>query len=270
MEIVIATLVVGIIGLVIGFALVFAGQKFHVEVDEREAAVREALPGNNCGACGFAGCDAMAAAIAKGEAAVNACPVCSPDAVGAIGAVMGVQADAMQRRVAAVHCSGDCGKSPAQADYVGIQDCRSAVLAGLAPAACAYGCVGLGSCAKACPQDAIRVSDGLAHVNPSLCVGCGLCAAACPKGLISLVPAQGVLSVNCSSRDKGPAVRKVCAAGCIGCGLCVKQCRFGAVTLENNLARIDPDKCTGCGACAQKCPVKVISGGTVRSEAAAS
>lgn len=258
MEILIATLVVGIIGLLIGIALVAAGAIFHVEVDERVAAVRLELPGNNCGACGYAGCDALAAAIAAGDAPANACPVCSASATEAIGAIMGVSVTAGKRRVAHVHCSGDCVKSPAKVDYVGIKDCRAAALAGLSPSACAYGCLGFGSCVKVCPQDAISMVDGLARVSPAACVGCGLCVETCPQGLISLVPA-GVLSVGCSSHDKGPAVKKVCAAGCIGCGLCVKQCEYGAVTLENNLARIDPDKCTGCGKCAEKCPVKVIT-----------
>lgn len=257
MEILIATLVVGLIGLLIGITLVGAGAFFHVEVDERESAVRAELPGNNCGACGYAGCDALAAAIVNGSAPVNACPICSADATGAIGEIMGVSVSAAQRRVARVHCSGDCVKSPAKVGYVGIQDCRAAALAGLSPSACAYGCLGFGTCAKTCPQDAISMVDGLARVRPAACVGCGLCVSACPQGLISLVPA-GVFSVSCSSHDKGPAVKKVCAAGCIGCGLCVKQCEYGAVTLENNLAVIDPDKCTGCGKCAEKCPVKVI------------
>lgn len=257
MEILIATLVVGLIGLLIGVALVAAGAFFHVEVDERESAVRAALPGNNCGACGYAGCDALAAAIASGGAPANACPICSPQAAAAIGEIMGVAVSAAQRRVARVHCSGDCVKSPAKVGYVGIQDCRAAVLAGLSPAACSYGCLGFGTCAKVCPQNAIVISDGLAQVRAAACVGCGLCVSACPQGLISVVPAD-VFQVGCSSHDKGPMVKKVCAAGCIGCGLCAKQCEYGAITLDNNLASIDPGKCTGCGKCAAVCPVKVI------------
>ncbi len=258
MEILIATVVVGLIGLLIGVALVAVGKRFHVEVDEREVAVRERLPGNNCGACGYAGCDAVAAAIAKGEAPVNVCPVCSADAVAAIGQVMGVEAQAAQHRVAFVACSGDLSRSPDQTDYVGIRDCRAAVLAGVPARACAHGCLGFGSCAAVCPQGAISVSGGLARVRETLCVGCGLCVNTCPQGLISLVPAGTARAVRCSSRDKGPQVRKVCAAGCIGCGICARQCEFGAVTVEQNLARIDPAKCTGCGKCAEKCPAKVI------------
>lgn len=257
MEILNATLVVGLIGLLIGIALMVAGRLLHVEVDEREAAVRSHLPGNNCGACGYAGCDALAAAIVSGSAPANACPICSADAHSAIGDIMGVSVSASRRRVAHIHCSGDCIKSPVKVDYVGIEDCRSAALAGLSPAACAYGCLGFGSCAKACPQNAISMENGLAKVNPAACVGCGLCVSVCPHELISLVPTD-VLSVRCSSHDKGPAVKKVCAAGCIGCTLCTKQCEYGAITMDNNLARIDPEKCTGCGKCAEKCPVKVI------------
>ena len=66
------------------------------------------------------------------------------------------------------------------------------------------------------------------------------------------------VAVRCSSQDRGPAVKKVCTAGCIGCGICAKQCEQGAVTLENNLSRVDPEKCVGCGKCVEKCPTKSI------------
>ena len=70
--IVIATVVVAVVGIVIGIILGVAGEKFKVEVDPREEAVLDALPGNNCGGCGYAGCSGLAAAIAKGEAEVGA------------------------------------------------------------------------------------------------------------------------------------------------------------------------------------------------------
>ena len=105
-EIIITTVVIGVIGLVIGIALVAAGKKFYVAVDEKAIAVRECLPGNNCGACGYAGCDAVAAAIAAGEAPVNACPVSSAEVVDKIGAIMGVETEAAQRKTAQVKCSG--------------------------------------------------------------------------------------------------------------------------------------------------------------------
>ena len=53
--ILIAVAVVAGVGIVIGILLGVAGEKFKVEVDEKEIAVRELLPGNNCGGCGYPG-----------------------------------------------------------------------------------------------------------------------------------------------------------------------------------------------------------------------
>lgn len=257
-EIMIATLVVGAIGLLIGLALVTAGKKFHVEVDERVSEIREALPGNNCGACGYAGCDAVAAAIVDGAAPVNACPVCSQSAVGQISQIMGVEAVESVKKVAFVRCAGDCDSTKAKCNYVGIHDCRSAVLANIPVWECDYGCLGFGSCVQACPHDAIHVQNGVAVVDSSKCVGCGLCVQACPKHLVELIPAGKPVAVQCVNHDRGPQVKKVCSAGCIGCTLCTRQCESGAITVENNLAHIDYDKCTGCGKCAEKCPSHII------------
>ncbi|MBQ2057454.1 MAG: RnfABCDGE type electron transport complex subunit B [Oscillospiraceae bacterium] len=257
--IIITTLVLTAIGLIVGVGLVFTGNKFRVEVDERETAVRECLPGNNCGACGFAGCDAMAAAIVKGEAPVNGCPVGGGPVAQKIGEVMGVTAEAEERKVAFVRCKGSCEVTHNQGNYVGIKDCRSAVLSGINVTECDYGCLGFGSCAAVCPQNAIRVKNGVAEVDRRKCVGCGLCVKACPKGLIELIPSSKRVAVQCSNKDKGPLVKKVCSAGCIGCSLCVRQCEHDAVTVENNLAHINYVNCVQCGKCAEKCPVKVIT-----------
>lgn len=257
-QIVIATAVVAVIGILIGVALVFAGKKFEVEVDEKEVAVRGALPGNNCGACGYAGCDALAAAIAKGEAPVNGCPVGGQPVADAVGEIMGVAAGAAEKKVAFVRCHGTCEHTSRQANYVGIADCVSAQAAGIHMWACDYGCTGLGSCVKVCPEHAIQVIDGAAVVNPEACIGCGLCVKTCPKGLIELVPYEQKVFVRCMNRDRGPAVRKICDAGCIGCRLCTKQCGDDAIHVDENLAHIDYTKCINCGKCAAKCPQKSI------------
>ena len=257
--IIITTLVIAVVGAIVGAGLVYTGKKFYVEVDEREAAVRECLPGNNCGACGYAGCDAMAGAIAKGEAPVNGCPVGGAPVAEKIGEIMGTSADATERNVAFVRCKGSCEVTHNQGNYVGIQDCRSAVLSGLNVTECGYGCLGFGSCVQVCPQNAIRVVDGVAIVNRLRCVGCGLCVKACPRGLIELVPESKHVAVQCSNRDRGPMVKKVCSAGCIGCGLCVKQCESKAITVENNLAHVNYAECVQCGKCVEKCPAKVIT-----------
>ncbi len=257
--ILITTITITVIGVIVGAGLVFADKKFHVEVDERETAVRAALPGNNCGACGYAGCDAMAAAIAKGEAPANGCPVGGASVAAAVNAIMGTDAEAAERKVAFVKCKGSCDVTRNQGNYVGPMDCRSVALNGLTITECGYGCLGLGSCVQACPQGAIRVDNGVAVVNEAKCVGCGLCVKACPKGLIELVPESNRVRVQCSNRDRGPAVKAVCEAGCIGCQLCTRQCEFDAVHVNDNLARITYANCTQCGKCAEKCPAKVIT-----------
>jgi len=259
MIILITVLVIAAIGAIVGTGLVFTGKKFHVDVDPREAAVREKLPGNNCGACGYAGCDALSAAIAAGDAPVNACPVGGAKAAEEIGKIMGVAAGEVERKVAFVRCKGSCEVTHNQGGYVGVKDCRSAALAGIPVTDCDYGCLGFGSCAEVCPENAITVRDGVAIVNRNKCVGCGLCAKACPRGLIELVPESKHVFVQCMNRDKGPTVKKVCSAGCIGCSLCAKVCESGAMEFSGTLAHVDPEKCTQCGKCAEKCPAKVIT-----------
>lgn len=259
MGILTAAAVVAIVGILIGLFLGIAGIVFKVEVDEKEEAVLAALPGNNCGGCGFAGCSALAAAIAKGEAAVNACPV-GGDKVGAqIAEIMGVEAENGKRMTAFVHCQGDCDKTHLDYDYAGIEDCRMlSFVPNGGPKSCNYGCLGYGTCVKVCPFDAIHVVNGVAVVDREACKACGKCIAVCPKHLISLEPYDASYVVMCSSEDKGPVTMKACSAGCIGCGICVKNCPAGAVKVENFKAVIDQEVCTGCGTCAEKCPKKAI------------
>lgn len=257
--ILIATITVGAIGLLIGILLIMVDKKFKVEVDEKELAVREFLPGNNCGACGFAGCDAMAAAIAKGEAPVNGCPVGGAAGAEQIAKIMGVEAEEAERKVAFVKCSGTCDKTVQKCNYVGIRDCNAAVGAGISPWACDYGCLGFGSCAAVCPFDAIHVIDGVAVVDRTKCKACTKCVAVCPKHLIEIVPDNAKYAVSCSNKDRGPAVKKVCSSGCIGCKLCEKQCEHDAIHVDGNVAAIDYEKCVGCGKCAEKCPAQNIT-----------
>ena len=259
MQIILITVgVITLVGILVGAGLVATGKKFHVDVDEKEAAVRAELPGNNCGACGYAGCDAMAAAIAKGEAPVNGCPVGGTPVAEKIAEIMGVKAEAVEKKAAFVKCKGSCDVTKNQGNYIGVRDCRAAVLSGMNVTDCDYGCLGFGSCQAVCPNDAIKVVNGVAVVNENKCVACGLCVKACPKGLIEIVPVKNRVRVQCSNKERGPMVKKACEAGCIGCTLCVRQCDQGAITVTNNIAHIDYEKCTQCGKCAEKCPAKVI------------
>lgn len=259
MGIVLAAAVVGILGILIGVFLGVASEKFKVEVDEKEILIRNELPGNNCGGCGYAGCDALAKAIAAGNADVGACPVGGGSVSEKIAGIMGVEGGSAEKKVAFVKCKGTCDKTNMQYNYYGISDCRKiTVVPGAGEKACAYGCMGYGSCVKACAFDAIHVVDGVALVDKEKCVACGKCVGACPNRLIDLVPYQAEHLVACSSHDKGKDVKAKCSAGCIGCTLCTKQCEFDAIHMDNNLAVIDYSKCTNCGKCAMKCPVKVI------------
>ena len=257
--ILIAAAVIAVAGLIVGIGLGLFGEKFKVEVDEKEVAIREELPGNNCGGCGFAGCDALAKAIAEGKAPANACPVGGAPVGEKIAAILGVSAGAAEKKVAFVRCKGSCDKVKTLYNYDGIDDCaKASVVPAGGPKACSYGCTGFGSCVKACQFDAIHVVDGVAVVDKEKCVACGKCVATCPKGLIQIVPYNAEHLVQCSSHDKGKDVKAACQAGCIGCTLCTKQCESDAIHMDNNLAVIDYEKCTNCGKCAEKCPVKVI------------
>ena len=259
LAIVVAALVVGFVGLFIGFFLGISGEKFKVEVDEKESAVLEVLPGNNCGGCGYAGCSGLAAAIAKGEAPVNQCPVGGAPVAAKIGEIMGVAADEGEKKVAFVKCAGDCEKANNDYEYTGLTDCAAlAFVPNGGPKTCNYECLGGGTCVKACPFDAIHVVDGVAVVDKEACKACGKCVAACPKHLIELVPYSASHLVRCSSKDKGKDVMAACSVGCIGCHLCEKNCEYDAVHVEDNIAYIDQSKCVGCGKCAEKCPKKAI------------
>ncbi|MGI6069965.1 MAG: RnfABCDGE type electron transport complex subunit B [Blautia sp.] len=257
--IIIATAVVAGTGLFIGIFLGVAGKKFAVEVDEKEVAVREALPGNNCGGCGYPGCDGLAAAIAKGEAPCNACPVGGAPVGNIIAGIMGQEVVEAARQVAFVKCGGDCEKTKVNYEYTGTDDCEMmAFVPGSGDKKCAYGCLGYGSCVKACPFDAIHIINGIAVVDKEACKACGKCVAKCPRHLIKLVPYEQTTFVACSSNAKGKAVTESCEIGCIGCKKCEKACPNGAVTVTDFCAHIDYEKCTNCGACKEACPRGVI------------
>ncbi|MBU3128100.1 RnfABCDGE type electron transport complex subunit B [Clostridium tagluense] len=251
---------IGGMGLVFGVVLGYANKKFHVPVDPKVPLVREALPSANCGACGFAGCDAYAAAVVEGGTPLNLCSVGGASVAQNIGEIMGLTVETANPKVAFVKCKGTCTVAKEKYEYDGIRDCRQAVIApGEGPKACSDGCLGFASCVRACEFNALHIIDGVAVVYNDNCVACGACIKVCPKNLIELVPATQEVLVECNSKSKGKSVKENCGVGCIACTMCVKVCPSEAITMVNNLATIDFEKCTQCGLCATKCPTKAIS-----------
>ena len=137
----------------------------------------------------------------------------------------------------------------------GAEDCLAASKLGGGDKMCKYACVGLGSCAAACPFDAISVKDGVANVEYTKCNGCGMCVSACPKGIIKLIPYDTYNWVGCMSREIGRRSAEGCLSGCTGCGECLRVCPENAIVLQKSrLAEIDYTKCSGCGMCFSVCP----------------
>lgn len=253
-DILIALGVVACISLILGILLALFIKFFGIEEDEKAKNIRALLPGINCGACGFKGCDDYAAALAEGKAKPNLCVPGAEDTANAIGALLGIEVEPPKDVVAFVHCNGVCDATVKKATYDGISSCKAASMLYGGPDACRYGCLGCGDCAAACTSNAICIKDGIARVDTRLCIGCGLCTSVCPKKIISMVPQETQVSVYCSNKDKGADARKACKNACIACKKCEKACPNGAITVIDNCAVIDYTKCTGCKACVNGCP----------------
>lgn len=258
-EVISSVLIVSGVGLFIGLFLGVAGEKFAVYVDPKEQEVLDALPGNNCGGCGFPGCSGLATAIAKGEAPVTACPVGGEECANKIAEIMGLSAEGAKKMTAFVKCKGTPARTFDNYEYYGIRDCKMALVApGSGPKSCKYGCIGFGNCVKVCPFDAIHIIDGIARVDKFACKACNKCVVECPLQLIELVPFDNTVLVGCSSKDKGKDVKTACKVGCIACKICEKTCQYDAIHVVNDVAIVDYDKCTMCGDCVAKCPSKII------------
>lgn len=257
-SILIAILVVAALGLLSGILLTLASHFLQVKEDERVKKLRECLPGVNCGACGYTGCDDYARALAEENVKTNLC-VPGADGVAAdIAEILGVSAEDVAERVAVVHCNGTCDVTDKKSVYDGVNSCRAASMLYGGPNSCTYGCLGCGDCGEVCPTQAICLKDGIARVDRRLCIGCGLCVKKCPKGIISLIPAAKSTLVLCSNKDKGAVARKVCSNACIGCKKCELNCPEKAITVIDNLAVIDYDKCSNCGICINGCPTHCL------------
>ena len=259
--ILIPAIVLGLTGLAMGLFLAFASIKFEVQVDPKIEAISGILPGANCGGCGFPGCSGYAAAIVEQGAPMSLCAPGGAAVAAKIGEIMGASVDVSSEKVVArVLCQGDNTRTTKIYEFDGeLQTCAAMMLYAGGDKSCVYSCLGHGDCEKVCPVGAIKVNEkGIAEVDEEKCISCGLCQKACPKKVIAMLPQSKKVTVTCSSKDKGATAKKACSTACIGCGICAKNCPVGAITVENNLAKIDPAKCISCGICALKCPTKAI------------
>ena len=251
--------VMAAIGGALGLLLFVASRAFAVKVDPRIEKIGAALPGVNCGGCGYAGCSGYAEAVVNEGAAVDLCAPGGADCARAVAEVMGVEFGGADRKVSVLACRGTREHAGDKYEYFGVNDCRAAALLHDGPKACRYGCLGLGSCVAACPFDALVMDeDGLPHVIEELCTACGKCVTVCPRDLFTLRSEKQTVLVACSSHDPGKVVNKACKVGCIACRKCEKTCKFDAIHVVDGLPVIDYEKCKNCAACVKACPRGII------------
>jgi len=255
----------GVIMLGLGgsFALVLliASEKLKVEEDPKITQIHEALPGLDCGGCGYAGCSQYAKAVSQNPELIGRCAPGGKKTADKIAAILNLQiSDSGAPKRPIIHCRAHTEDKTFYGDYTGITTCTAAnVLAGVQ--ACQFGCLGFGDCTRVCRFDAIHIADGLATVDYEKCTGCGACAKACPRGLIEMVPfaQENMMTVACRNKETGKVTRSMCKVGCIGCKLCSKA--SDVFTVEDNLARVDygrykPDEANE--KARGKCPTGVI------------
>lgn len=182
-----SVLMMGGLGVLISIVLVVASKAFYVYEDPKVIAIDDALPGANCGGCGYAGCNANAQAIVAGKQSVNSCVAAGEDVAMAIAEIMGVSVSDKEPEFAGPGCYYGNNDAEMEYRYLGVTDCRAAALLFGGMKVCRIGCLGLGTCVEACMFGALSIgSDGLPKVDQEKCTGCGACEKACPKNIIRL------------------------------------------------------------------------------------
>lgn len=244
-----------LLGSIFGLGLAFASRKLAVRVDERVAKIHALLPGSNCGACGFAGCENFALAVVRDASLAQKCNQSTSESRKEIGRLLGIELEETKPKVARVACKGG---SKLAFEYQGVKTCAAANSQMGGFLQCRYGCLGLGDCQVACPFDAIKVEKGSVIIDEEKCTGCGLCVMACPRDVIKLEDPEAKVFLACNSPEVAKVKARICTNGCTVCRRCEKACPLQAIKIENNLPIIDHDICDGCGACVEACKRGVI------------
>lgn len=257
-----AIITMGIISLVFGLFLTYVGKKFYVEVDPKLNEIKNALPGANCGGCGFPGCEKFAEEVFKGNASVSGCTVGGSSVAERIAKILGKEAAVAVQKVAVIQCLGDKNIAKRILEYTGdIVSCSALDLLG-GDKGCVYGCLGLGDCVRVCLFDAIKMGeDGLPIIDDEKCTACGACVKVCPRKIITLIPKIQKIYLGCVSPERGTDVSKVCTKGCIGCSLCARIVPEGMILMEGYLPRIQAEKVDEyekLNPAVEKCPPKTF------------
>lgn len=253
------------VGVGFGVALGIAAERFKVPSNPLVEQVRHKLPSANCGACGYAGCQAYAEAVVEDPAVPPS--LCIPGrapVASALAMLTGKAAGEMEDRIVTMACHGTSAYARDDAQYAGIDTCAAAALVFGGPKACKNGCLGLADCVRACPFGALKIGEGgIAQVDSPICTGCGICVPVCPKSLFTFVPRNRRIELSCKAVDKQAVVRSTCMVGCTQCRKCVAKCPAGAITWDGRTILIDHEKCIAYGpscqeACTDICPSVIL------------
>lgn len=252
------------LGLIASVVLAVASRVFYVEEDPRVEAVTEALPGANCGGCGFAGCGAYAAAVIE-DPSVSASLCCAggSEVAAKVAELSGKASGSAEPMISFRRCVKDQGKVIKKYTYEGLTSCAAAAQLEDGPDACKFSCLGFGDCVKACAFDAMYIENDLVQINPAKCVACGACVGVCPNTILEMIPRRARVQVFCSTKDKMKDVMNVCEAGCINCGKCIKKCPANAISNPEGKIQIDQTACLAYGpdceeACVDACPRSIL------------
>lgn len=257
-------LILAILGFAVAVMLGFASKIFYVEEDPKVEAVLEALPGANCGGCGYAGCEGYANAVVKSpNVAANLCVAGGAKTAAQVGELTGKAVTESDPLISFRRCDKISGKVQKRYTYQGLPSCAAAATLAQGSDVCSHSCLGFGDCVVACPFDALYLKDGIVCVRENICTGCGKCTHACPRNILELIPRRARVAVRCSSRDKLRAVMDVCLVGCIQCGKCIKSCPAGAISFQDSRIHIDQQKCLAYGdecelICSKGCPRQIL------------
>lgn len=232
--------ILGSVGLAFGALIAAANRKLRVWEDPRIDGTTELLPGSNCGACGSPGCRGFAERLVAGETSPAGCTQVDEEQVEAVAAYLGVDAGESVQRVARLLCAGGTDVSVRHGTYTGEPTCGAAAAAAGGGKACAWGCLGLADCARACDYGAITMSaTDLPVVDPAKCTACNDCVVACPKDLLEVMPVTRKLVVQCKSLLEGDAAQATCEVACTGCGKCAADVAPGVIEITDGLAVVD-------------------------------